>query len=588
MRIGIYSRFSVESNDEHQHQSSLENQKNEGIEFCKKHNYSYKVYSDINSRDILFDDRENGRLLIDDIVNKEIDGVWVLREDRIGEFNSSVPFKVILKKHNCKYFVDNREVDFDNDGDYLITNLLSMMSTIDRRNIKKRCHRGRKSRIKRGLWVGVLPYGFLPNKHKIEFDEEKIKKVVECHKVFVDRDWKDLRSWIIYCQNVIGVKTTPMWYYDLFRKTQYNGRKTFEFKDGFKHTITYRKVVDDKLFEKFISKGKKTIKFNQSNNRKRDFKNLLKGLVYCKVCKRRLNIHSTSKKVKKLGNKRRKTFRCRYGWDDRGNQIHFQNQIKKHTTTFGYDELSNSIYEMLVNLLFNSNLIKNEFKRKYNSNVDISKYQKEIELFEKKLKQLKSREFQLEEKYIDNLISEENIVKHKEKIQLERLIIEGNIESIKDDIYKVNSSNEILSWIDRFKKEYSVENMLKKTFEEKRKLIVKYINRIDVVGSLNKGYEIDIKLNIPIYDDKIKLDKRKYWEFVNNGGNKKEWKKEWKVEDGKNMIRSEDIKSFHSKKKMLLNNQKININLRIRFNTMAHGVTGNTSGFGPEESRFEP
>jgi hypothetical protein len=30
------------------------------------------------------------------------------------------------------------------------------------------------------------------------------------------------------------------------------------------------------------------------------------------------------------------------------------------------------------------------------------------------------------------------------------------------------------------------------------------------------------------------------------------------------------------------------LNLQPQFKRLAHGVTGNTSGFGPEESRFEP
>ncbi len=37
-----------------------------------------------------------------------------------------------------------------------------------------------------------------------------------------------------------------------------------------------------------------------------------------------------------------------------------------------------------------------------------------------------------------------------------------------------------------------------------------------------------------------------------------------------------------------LSNSNFVINLHPHFEMMAYGVTGNTSGFGPEESRFEP
>ena len=68
----------------------------------------------------------------------------------------------------------------------------------------------------------------------------------------------------------------------------------------------------------------------------------------------------------------------------------------------------------------------------------------------------------------------------------------------------------IISWIDMFKEEYSLENMVKKTNNEKMEIIQKYINRVDLKGSY-KNFELDMKLNIPIINDKIRFDKKKSW-----------------------------------------------------------------------------
>ena len=105
MVIGIYCRFSVESSIKNQTKDSLTHQKEEGIKFCNKNGYEYKVYEDVDSRDVSFLDRKNGNRLLNDIEDKIIDGVWILREDRIGELSSAVEFKTILMKYSIKYFV---------------------------------------------------------------------------------------------------------------------------------------------------------------------------------------------------------------------------------------------------------------------------------------------------------------------------------------------------------------------------------------------------------------------------------------------------------------------------------------------------
>ena len=157
MKVGIYCRFSVESTDKNQYESSLEYQKTKGIEYCEKNGYDYKIYEDIEGRDVSFYKRRSGKFLMNDIEDGIIGGVWVLREDRIGELTSAVEFKTTLIKYNVKYFIEGREVDFSNDGDYLTTHLLSIISTIDRRGIKRRVYRGLKDRVKRGLFIGVHP-----------------------------------------------------------------------------------------------------------------------------------------------------------------------------------------------------------------------------------------------------------------------------------------------------------------------------------------------------------------------------------------------------------------------------------------------
>lgn len=197
--------------------------------------------------------------------------------------------------------------------------------------------------------------------------------------------------------------------------------------------------------------------------------------------------------------------------------------------------MSELVYRMLCKILFNSYMIKDEFRKRFSNGFDIDKVLDEINVWKKELNNIKKKELKLEENLLEGLVSKENVSKHKDKIQIDRLKVEGMIMSLEDDIKNYKETETIISWIDMFKEEYSLENMVKKTNNEKMEIIQKYINRVDLKGSY-KNFELDMKLNIPIINDKIRFDKKKYWDYVNKGGDKKEYKKKFIIEKGENKI----------------------------------------------------
>ena len=117
MVIGIYCRFSKVV-DDIQSQSSLQHQLNNGKKYCEDNGFDYRVYSETISGGIKMDDRVEGSRLINDIELGVIDGVWVDKEDRLyRDFDETIIFKMLLKKHKIKYYISNNEVDFENDND---------------------------------------------------------------------------------------------------------------------------------------------------------------------------------------------------------------------------------------------------------------------------------------------------------------------------------------------------------------------------------------------------------------------------------------------------------------------------------------
>ena len=163
---------------------------------------------------------------------------------------------------------------------------------------------------------------------------------------------------------------------------------------------------------------------------------------------------------------------------------------------------------------------------------------------------------------IDGFITKENVVKHRERIQLDRIQIEGMIYSLEDDINKHSSTNRIVRWIDKFKTEYSYKNMIDKTDKQKKEILQKYIKRVELIGS-KSDFDLSLTLNIPIIDDKIKLNKKSYWEYVNNGGVKKDWKKEWSVSRG---VRETSLNQLVTKQSNIcLNNRNFLLNLHLQW-----------------------
>ncbi|NVK75892.1 MAG: recombinase family protein, partial [Oceanospirillaceae bacterium] len=441
MVIGIYCRFSKQI-DDIQSQSSLKHQLSNGKKFCEEMGYDYRVYSETVSGGIEMSDRNEGKKLIDDIENGIIDGVWVDKEDRLyRNFDESIIFKIILKKNQIKYFIGNSEIDFENDNDKIVNTVLSLLSDIEKKNINRRMSRGLKDRLLRGEHIGRIGYGFTKCKetNKILIDEEIKEKINKCYKSFIDKEWDNLRDWMFYCRKKIGVVKSTMWFYDLYRKTNYNGLQYIKY-GGTEYKIKLPKMVSDNLYNQFCDKMRTQLSKGVSNNQKKDFTNIVRGKVYCGSCYHKLHILPNP-------TKNYRTLRCSFS-GRRFTELYVgeKRNIPKHKTSFKYKFISNVIYNQLVEILLNSYTIKEEFKNRYMSQFDITEKRNEIKKWEKELNKLNDREVRLENSLIDGLISKENILKHKEKIQLERIRIEGFIMSIEDDINTHKESKKIMKW----------------------------------------------------------------------------------------------------------------------------------------------
>ena len=114
-KLGIYVRTSVDKEN-----TSIEQQKNEGIKFCKKNKFEYQIYEDVGKSG--FDIDKNNpfknlsglKNLIDDIEKKLIDKVWVWEHSRSSRDKFLSYFiNEIFKKYKIIIYEKGIEIDLN-------------------------------------------------------------------------------------------------------------------------------------------------------------------------------------------------------------------------------------------------------------------------------------------------------------------------------------------------------------------------------------------------------------------------------------------------------------------------------------------
>ena len=88
MKIGVYCRVSGISQKEN---TSLENQRLLGVEFCKHNNFEYEVFTDVESGTVF--KRKEFTKLLNKCREGKLNGLWVYDNDRLGRDLGGVGLK---------------------------------------------------------------------------------------------------------------------------------------------------------------------------------------------------------------------------------------------------------------------------------------------------------------------------------------------------------------------------------------------------------------------------------------------------------------------------------------------------------------
>jgi DNA invertase Pin-like site-specific DNA recombinase len=152
--LGIYVRTSIDTDN-----ASIEQQKKEGIKFCKKNKFEYQFYEDEGKSGFKIEDDENPfknrkglTKLITDIENKIIDKVWVWEHSRFSrnQYGSYVLFR-IFEKHGITVYEKDKQFDMNDPQTQMIRGVLDSISQYERHLIVGRTTRGLHDSINKGI-----------------------------------------------------------------------------------------------------------------------------------------------------------------------------------------------------------------------------------------------------------------------------------------------------------------------------------------------------------------------------------------------------------------------------------------------------
>ena len=314
MKIGIYCRVSGISQREN---TSLENQKALGIEFCKRSNYQYEVFTDVESGGKI------NRKIFSQLITKceigNIGGIWVYDNDRLSrDYDVGGEIRQIIVKHKLRLFVGWEEVKLEESKDRFNYNIRSVMSDYERIRINERFDYGKQRSYQNGRGLGMMGFGYSKDRNKnVIINEEESKIVVDIYKTYLRKDvesYSDVFKRILnkYGKVVNGKRITESRISKILRDDKYLGkvyRKDFE---GNVYEFNIGRIISDDLKEKVLKK-QSFIKGRRKNNIKNNY--LLKGKVSC-------GCYGGNMWVKRGGKKHNKTKSSYYYCNNHHQMLH--------------------------------------------------------------------------------------------------------------------------------------------------------------------------------------------------------------------------------------------------------------------------
>lgn len=535
--VVIYCRTSDLSKGESP-TDSLNHQKNEGLKWFNGTNKGYnlfKIYEDRISGDSSIIERGEGRELISDIENGNVNVIWVHKLDRLQRnISKSFQFRELCEENGVLLVENGSVYDFTTDKSLIEFTLYSMIAELERRRIKMRVNRGMIDGLNNGkLATFRVRFGYKrTDDNTIVRDSSESDIVKQIYDLFIESNFDKLSHFIELSNTKFNLKYSKSWYVTFLTKwvdDYLNGYYEVNKRDEGdgkmkKFTIPTEILISDSVPHLVKSKYESIVSSRCYKTEHNDYSVGLKSLLHCGVCGRRLFLFKS-----KYGDK----FRCCKDYRDP-----HKNQIS-HTTFIKVEEYEELVRTTLKYVLTNSEIIKSEFRKQLIEQQNLNKigrYLSDIEITKNLVKKTQIKLSKLiDEKYESPILGE--VISEKIQTETNRLtILKNDLDRQYSEYNKLNSLKETFDWKLKYLEEYSEVKFSTIGIEELSQLAEKFIKKIKISGK-NGVDGIEFIFKLPIIGDRLDIDRKDYKKHIRGGGTSKNWKRKF--------IDVEGVKTLH-------------------------------------------
>lgn len=468
MKIGIFTRVSKE--EQKLNGISLNDQRDRGIEFCRLNGYDYEVYTDAGVSGTLgLDERPELSRLLDDIINKEINGVYATDFDRISR-NTELSFLIrsTLLEEGIKLFDVNGEVNLNDETQSLLVGIKILLADFEIKKLKTRVKRALERNVIDGKVGGgaLIPYGYTKDENKNlivqETESEVIKTIfklsinglgtMKIAEYLNNNNIPTKRNITGVPMGVRGESKKPesfIWrdavVFNILTNPLYKGLRRY--KGKLYECPSIIPAEDWDLVQDLLKKK------NNTKDTTNKYFYLLKGVLYCGKCGRRMY----GRKRKDLSDNQYICSSQRFQGEFCGNR------------GINIDKSELLVWDSLMNL-------PNDLEGKYsivenvdhNLNLDKSRFENELEKIETKRKKLIGL-------LLDESIGEDMVKPELVKLNESKSFFEEKLNNVNFQMGNKTLMNDTIEIIKNQIEEIKNKNLTK---EEKRNIIHSYIKSV--------------------------------------------------------------------------------------------------------------
>ena len=539
--FNVYCRVSTKDQIEN---TSLDNQRDLGVDFCKnnlKGRYKYiivwseegKSSDDLKETDI--GDTIGRELLSELMLNvreKTIKNIWVYDLSRLSRNDIvSEMLNRDFRKYGVELYVGNTKYNLDEPMDKMIYQILSSVNEYENQIRFHKSLMGKRRNLNEGKWWGGShPIGFQNVNNRLIEDTEKSGIVKLIFQWYYEgktskyiKDKLELRKVISPIGNLHWNENSIR---NIVRNTFYIGYKDYEVcgikgkskeycKERGKlylHRFKCDSIIDKEMFDS-IGKRIENNRRNKGNN-KNNF--LFKGIIFCESC-------GVMMRGREIENKGENSYRCVSNENNYRDSRKVKCDSKRSVNRSSLEEI---VWIKILEVYKNSEIIKEEYrKNNIPTEFSVENIKKMIKSINDKIKRREGKIKSIENDEVNYMVKKMD--RKLSDFQLDRVLkISKELkEKVNNEITTLNLRKDILEnnngwegWFDSFKLEFN-EICKYVGDDKKRKFINNFVEKIWVKWNKeNKTHSIKIEFKLNVVKDKGNLIEENIYK-IKKGGN---------------------------------------------------------------------